>query len=258
MSKTFPSILLALLLPLIARAQTFQQKPTPQEEKQIKQLIENLVFEHPKADQKILIQPYVGSKEDDRYKAQYDKCHQAFQKLRTYQQKAFPLLLQHLEDQRPSIHFKNHIENHTVGDACYWNIRFQLEARPKNYSEYGLQREGKDGKLHIKPYWKSSPFAADGGLTAWLKKHQHLSYTEMQIKCLQWLLENEKQIGASDSDSYYLNIAPLELRILELKQQNGESHTAEITRLQTALKNKSPDQVPANLLPQKNAPKKQP
>ena len=59
-------------------------------------------------------------------------------------------------------------------------------------------------------------------MAKWLIENSDLSYPEKQIKCLNWLLEKEKAIGACDSDSYFINILPLEIRILEREADSGK------------------------------------
>ena len=72
----------------------------------------------------------------------------------------------------------------------------------------------------------------------------------MQIKCLQWLLDREKKIGVADADSYFLNILPLEIRILERQSENGDDVKKELGRMVKILDNKLIDQIPKELLPE--------
>jgi hypothetical protein len=108
---------------------------------------------------------------------------------------------------------------------------------------------GRDGQNHPKPYWEGTPFDDVGGLKTWLQQNSELNYLEMQIKCLRWLLEREKQIGAADSDSYFRNILPLEIRILERRKENGDDVDDELARLVRIRDNKLADEVPQELLP---------
>jgi hypothetical protein len=172
------------------------------DERAIRALIENLVFIHDRATETPLISPGIAEDDDKEYERQFEKCQQAFKEIGALKGKALPFLVEHLGDKRPSINFRNHYAGHSVGDACYWNIYFQLQDRPKDYSEYGYQRKGKDGEDHPKPYWEGTPFDEAGGLAKWLEANKKLSYPEMQIKCLTWLLDEEKKIGASDPESY--------------------------------------------------------
>lgn len=218
----------------------------------IPQLIEQLVFHHPKASDTPLYAPMVRGKDNDpEYKKQYDKCQHAFRKLTQLGEAAFPFLIAHLDDKRPSIHFRNHVLGHSVGNACFWNIYFQLTDHPENYSSYGYERKGRDGKSHTKPYSDDSPFDDAGGLKAWIEQNSALSYRRKQIKCLTWLLDREKAIGACDAESYFENILPLEIRILERKQESGEDVAKELARLRKVLEGKLTKEIPPELLPDK-------
>ncbi len=226
---------------------------TEAEAKEIRGLVEELVFQHERSGETPLISPGIREDDDAEYKQQFEKCQKAFDKLSTFKGKAFPILIEHLHDKRPSINFRNHSEEHAVGDACYWNLSLQLQDTPDNYSSYGYSRAGRDGQQHPKPYWKSSPFEEAGGLEKWLKSNAALSYPEMQVKCLNWLLEEEKKIGAPDAASYFENILPLEIRILERKLEISPDAELqkELERQRGVLKDKDASAVPAALLPGK-------
>jgi hypothetical protein len=262
---------LVLALSGVCRAQQDQKtdpkKATPEQEVQIRALLEQLVLMDREApDPKKLIEkmregqveeslppmsPELQDKPDPEYAKRFKGCQKAFKKLSELKVLAFPYMVEHLNDKRQSIPFRNHSLQQSVGDACYWNIYYQLQDQPEDYSEYGYDRKGKDGKDHPKPYWKGTPFDEAGGLAKWLEANRKLSYTEMQIKCLTWLLEEEKRIGASDPESYFLNILPLEIRILERKSERGEDVKEELSRLRDVLKRKDTKAVPKSLLPTK-------
>ena len=82
-----------------------------------------------------------------------------------------------------------------------------------------------------------------------MEKNKELTYAEMQIECLRWHWEREKKIGAPDADSYFLNILPLEIRILERRLEGGEDVKAELKRLRRALKKEDTSVIPRALLP---------
>lgn len=227
----------------------FSETASDEEEKAIRSLIEDLVFSHEKAKGIVVFSPRMGGDFDDDYKRGFERCQRAFKRLREYEGKALPILAEHLDDKRPSINFRNHMLGRTVGDACYWNLHFQLQDRPENYSEYGYVRKGRDGKRHVKPYWEGSPFDEAGGISKWLEANRGLGYAEMQIKCLQWLLELEREIGAADAESYFLNILPLEIRILERRLQLGADVEAGLKRLRDVLEKRDVSAVPEALLP---------
>jgi len=152
--------------------------------------------------------------------------------------------------QRFSIPLRNHFLGQSVGDACYWNIYFQLQDRPDDYSSYGYFRTGRDGQNHEKPYWEGTPFDEAGGVAEWLDENNDLSYTEKQIKCLRWLLEKEKAIGARDPESYFENILPLEIRVAERRLEAGEKDVQrELERLRLIRDEKRVAEIPREYLP---------
>lgn len=179
----------------------------------------------------------------------YQKRTDAFRQLASFQELAFPILAEHLDDERPSLIHWNHKVARTVGRVCYQVIHDQLTFFPEGYSDYGLQRTGRDGAGHVKPYWRSNPYEEAGGLGKWLQQNQGLSFRQMRIKCLTWLLEEEKEIGVVDPAGYFVHVLPLELGILELQASDGEDVTEELARVRKLSRTRSADQVPKELLP---------
>ena len=173
----------------------------------------------------------------------------AFKRLTAFNELAFPLLASHLDDERPSRMHWNHTFVKSVGALCYRVIHDQLMEFPEGYSQYGLQRTGRDGKGHQKPYWGSAPYDESGGLGKWLEQNQNLSYAEKRIKCLNWLVDGEKKIGVIDPEGYYENILPLELAILELKVSAGQDVADELASTRELSKTRPANQVPKELLP---------
>lgn len=218
------------------------------QEAEIRQLVEQLVFANRDATNQPVISPGITDDSED-YRKRFETCQKAFQKLSEFKGLAFPILIEQLDDKRQSINFRNHHMGNSVGDACYWNIYIQLQDRPRDYSRYGYSRKGRDGKDHPKPYWEGTPFDNAGGLRKWLKVNTDLTYLEMQIKCLKWLLDREKQIGASDADSYFVNILPLEIRILQRRKENGENVGLELRHHQKVRDEKLVAEIPQELLP---------
>ena len=172
-----------------------------------------------------------------------------FKRLTAFNELAFPLLASHLDDKRPSLMYWNHTFAKTVGRICYRVIHDQLTEFPEGYSQYGLQRTGRDGKDHKKPYWAGNPYEESDGLGKWLQQNHQLTYTEKRIKCLNWLLDEEKKIGVIDPRGYYVNILPLELAILELKASAGQDVANELARVRKLAKTRPANQVPKELLP---------
>lgn len=217
------------------------------QEKEIRALIEQLVFDVPVKPGPVYA-PGIRDKTDE-YRKNFERCSTAFAKLMEYKAVSIPLLVEHLDDKRQSINFRNHDLRNSVGHACYLNIYYQLQDRPRDYSRYGHSREGRDGDDHVQPYWEGTPFDDDGGVKKWLKNNENLSYVEKRIKCLKWLLEKEKAIGAPDPESYFINILPLEIRILERRLEAGEDVKKELERLREVKSKKLVDQIPAGVLP---------
>ncbi|MCE5269639.1 MAG: hypothetical protein LLG00_17310 [Planctomycetaceae bacterium] len=236
----------------------------PEQETEIKALVEQLVLADRPASNRPTLNPNMkivgadgkevrraGESEKDAadYRKRFNRCQEAFQKLIAYKIAAFRVLSDHLDDKRQSINFRNHYLANSVGDACRWIIYFQLQDRPQDYSSYGYSRAGRDGTQHPKPYWEGTPFDAAGGVKQWLREHQTLTYLEMQIRCLRWLLDKEKQIGASDAASYFENILPLEIQILTRRLDSGEDVNTELARLRKVMANRDETSIPATLLP---------
>jgi hypothetical protein len=247
----FLALALAFLLgcgtPMLQQPASKGEKASAKQEQEIRSLIEQLVF----AEGEAKGPPYSPGVADNskEYRERYKTCQKAFEKLAEFKGLAFPFLIEHFEDKRQSICFRNHFPNSSVGHACHWNIYYQLQDMPEDYSEYGLERKGRDGQFHVKPYWEGTPFGEAGGVSKWLEANRNLSYAEKQVKCLQWLLEKEKAIGACDADSYFLNILPLEIRILERRLEAGENVKKPLEELRRVKEEKRVDKIPAELLP---------
>ncbi len=169
---------------LIGQQATKPEKPAKKATAaEIEALIDLLVFEEGKAKDGPVFSPGVVDDSTD-YRKRYDVCQKAFKQLRELEDQALPHLVSHLKDERSSINFRNHYLGRSVGDACHWNIYFQLQDRPEDYSSYGWGRKGRDGANHKKPYWGESPFNEAGGVENWLEGNKALNYREKQIKCL--------------------------------------------------------------------------
>lgn len=254
---------LAILLVLGLHLQVFAQESskdlttkyaaleiTAKDSQIVEELVNQLVLTEGKASNEPVFSPGVDDKSPE-YAQRFKKVQDAFGKLTELKVKAFPVLVKHLEDKRQSINFRNHYLANSVGDACMWNIYFQLQDRPRNYSKYGYQRKGRDGSSHPRPYWEGTPFDDAGGIAKWLEQNKDLSYTEMQIKCLNWLLDGEKKIGASDADSYFENILPLEIQILKRELEFGMDVKESLAAKEKTLRDRDVSAIPPELLPLK-------
>ncbi len=179
----------------------------------------------------------------------------AFKRLTAFKDLAFPQLVAHLDDGRPSEKYWNHSRAKTVGRMCYRVIHDQLTEFPPGYTEYGWARTGSNGQSHVKPYWAGTPYDGSGGTDAaddlrkWLQQNQNLSYSGKRVKCLTWQLGEEKKIGVIDPHGYYVNILPLELEILELQAAAGQDVSNELARVRILSKTRPANQVPKELMP---------
>ena len=257
--QIFSAILFALITQLSADCQTPAKNLVSKysdlalsasEYQTIERTVDQLVFTDGDATNEPVFSPGVKDKSPE-YAERFKKVREAFDALTKLKVNAFPVLLKHLDDKRQSINFRNHYLANSVGDACMWIIVFQLQDRPKGYSSYGYQRKGKDNKDHPKPYWEGTPFDDAGGVKKWIAQNENLSYIEMQVKCLQWLLEGEKKIGVTDPASYFENILPLEVQILRRQLETGANVEQELADKEMALRNRDARIIPADLLPSK-------
>lgn len=221
---------------------------------EINALIDQLVFQESSAKGRPVYSPGIVDRSTD-YRKRFEACQNAFKQLTELREQSLPHLAAHLKDERPSIHFRNHYLGRSVGDACYWSIYCQLQDRPDDYSSYGQGRKGRDGQDHIKPYWAGTPFDEAGGVERWLEANKALNYREKQIKCLRWLLGKEIEIGVPDATSYFENILPLEVRILQRRLENGEPVEGEWNRMRKLLHSKDASQIPPGLLPERTSSK---
>jgi hypothetical protein len=249
--------------PAVGRKLARDEVATKEQERDIRKLIAQLAFV-PVAKPQAAVRPKAipKRKSDDPFveeelppelaeenRKRASACRGAFTQLAAYKGLAIPFMLEQLEDKRPSMDFHGHWKHRDVGAACYWNIRYQLEDQPGDYSSYGYARKGRDGESHVKPYYAHPGLLPIDGLKKWLVENAALSYTEKQLKCLRWSLEEEKKIGAWDPESYFDNILPLEIRILQRRAQLGDDVRTELERLQKILKEKQVSAIPPELLP---------
>lgn len=231
------------------KVQYLEIRLTHAEQQEITKLIDLLEFvsdgeESDSFDELIAEYPYDGSD------TAYQKVQNAYQKLKDYQVKSLPLLVQHLKDKRSSLSFPYGAMGgrFTVGNACYWNIYSQLVDLPEEYSRHGYSRLGRGGKIYRQPQDCANLFDHAGGIDQWLKQNSHFCYIEMQIQSLKWLLSEEKKIGIPKPEFYFLYILPLEIQILRKQKLMGLPVDEELSQLTQALQEGNPSIVPKDLL----------
>lgn len=177
------------------------------------------------------------------------RCALAFERLSNLGELAFPFLIEHLEDKRPSVDFHGHLRDRFVGTACHLIIRYQIEGYPEDYGQYGYQRIGKDGGLHVVPRNRSdSPF---WDIRNWLESNRDVSLAGKRIRAMEWALDQERKIGAFGAEGYYVNILPLEIGILERKAELGADVGGELKRLKKIRDERKEESEPRELLPVK-------
>ncbi|ODA36806.1 hypothetical protein [Planctopirus hydrillae] len=231
------------------KVQYLEIRLTHAEQQEITKLIDLLEFvsngkESDSFDELIAEYPYDGSD------AAYQKVQNAYQKLKDYQVKSLPLLVQHLKDNRSSLSFPYGAMGgrSTVGNACYWNIYSQLVDLPEEYSWHGYSRLGRGGKIYRQPRDCANLFDHASGIDQWFKQNSDLCYIEMQIQGLKWLLTAEKKVGIPKAESYFLHILPLEIQILRKQKLMGLPVDEALKHLEQALRERDLSIVPKDLL----------
>ena len=141
-------------------------------------------------------------------------AYQAADKLKSYGRHAFPYLLNHLDDRRQSIAFRNEIP-HSVGLSCYRIIEMQVLRLPKDY-HVTYQRAGTDGEIHTSPsFAEAELFQPD--ITTWLAEREDQSLADMQIEALEWLIEREERIGFPTEQDREWFLYPLQRQVERIR-----------------------------------------
>lgn len=133
---------------------------------------------------------------------------------------AFPTLLKHLNDQRPSgVPLRAVTSPDSISYACFRILKCQILPFPAGYSR-SLFRRGTDDRLHPRPGMDDhNPFNREN-IGEWLAAREHRSITEIQIEGVQWLIAEEKKIGFHDSSESDLVLKPLEEELARLKKKS--------------------------------------
>ena len=161
-----------------------------------------------------------------RYPADYDfkaqkKVSEAERMLEDLGKRAFPILIEHLNDSEYSQSFDTAIlSDFTVGEVCYMIIRRQIE--PTDRSGYKA-RHGSEGNSHTMPYYFNS-FCKSGQtrkdqVSRWWAGHHDKTILEMQIEALEWTIQEETQIGFPRPRDRELYLDPLVRKLAELKKE---------------------------------------
>ena len=181
---------------------------------EIEALIEKLAISDQPAGQDPIYTPPKDTPRTDKRVVAYD----AASKLKSYGKKAFPYLLKHFDDKRQSVAFRRVIP-HDVGDACYCIICSQIFYLPQDYRG-SFYRTGADGKTHERAYFSNDGLFTCDTIESWLEERKEKSLEEMQIEALQWLIEQEKQIGFRNEEDKDNFLYPLERQLAEVKKKS--------------------------------------
>jgi uncharacterized protein YceK len=150
----------------------------------------------------------------------------AFQKLGEFGKRAFPILLNHLNDKEysgPISEFgdcPNGSLSLSVGDVCCRIIKTQVDQAESGYKS----RLGRDGQSHCHKGYFSQFFKNEGdtpqvAYRRWWKEHRDQSLKQMQAEALRWAIAQERSIGFPEEKDEERYLEPLLTRLREL---NGE------------------------------------
>jgi hypothetical protein len=162
--------------------------------------------------------PFVRLPKDYDYKAQ-QIVSDAEEKLKSMGKDAFPILIEHFNDERYSKSMSTSLlRSFTVGEICQKIIENQVDLAGMNYK----MRIGADGNFH--PFSRNyfAKYYAQGAtrevaLKKWWEENQQQSLKEMQIVGLRSAIEHERKIGFATKEDEASYLTPLveKLKALE-------------------------------------------
>jgi hypothetical protein len=182
-------------------------------EQQIGALIEKLAISQEPAEFRPVYTPSKDTPRSDPRVIAFE----AAERLRECGKDAFPGLLAHLEDDRQSVAFVCRLPA-DVGLACFTIIEGMVYGLPGDYRG-SLHREGADGQLHERVLFAKPAMFDPNSAEAWLDAREDKSLTEIQVEALEWLIEQEKQIGFPTEEDRELYLYPLERQRDRLSSQ---------------------------------------
>ena len=104
--KRFSTFAALLLLPVSGLCQQ-SIVASPSEEAELKKLISQLIFADQKATGEIIFSPGAEAEKPE-YRKREKACQEAYKKLFAFKAKAVPFLVEHLDNDRQSLAFRNH------------------------------------------------------------------------------------------------------------------------------------------------------
>lgn len=141
--------------------------------------------------------------------------------------RAYPKLLEHLDDNRQSVAFRRVIP-HDVGDACFCIIRNQIFPLPQDYRG-SFYRTGSDNTLHARPFFLKPALFDRRTLPKWLDERKDKTLRDMQIEALSWLIAQERTIGFRIEKDKADFLYPLERRLEEIESGKPWTNPDELT-----------------------------
>lgn len=133
--------------------------------------------------------------------------HRAYDKLVEKGKEAFPALLAHLDDDRPSVTDRA-VETPDVKFNCRAILTDILCPVPYEYQ----RRQGS-------PVFGFRLFL-NGTIDEWLKEREHMTVEEINIEALSWMVEQESALGFRDDTERERILGPLQRRIAEIKSKS--------------------------------------
>lgn len=131
--------------------------------------------------------------EDPNKDQQY--IYQASLELRAAGKDAWPILFQHLNDQRPSDAFAAVMQPHDVSHAVYYTLLNQVNCMPPGYYRSKVRKisEGKSTS-----YSGRYLDIDQSKIKEWLEQRSHLSLNEIKLQSAMWTLKKENEAGYPD------------------------------------------------------------
>ncbi len=150
-----------------------------------------------------------------------EKVEIARKKLIVLGKDAFPILIEHVNDEGYSLSFYTAIlRGFSVGEVCFMIIRNQVDLAGMTYK--GRAGHGHHGYFsqYCKEWWYTQE-----GMRKWWMEHRHQSLRDMQIEALRWAVRRERKIGFPGKDDKKRYLDPLLAKLRRLEQERSNVTT---------------------------------
>ena len=162
---------------------------------------------------------------DDYDEKAQEKVEAARQKLIDLGKDAFPILIEHINDEGYSRPCEGSAipSGESVGYVCLYILEEQVDLAGMRYKS----RTGVDGEPHghvgfFSQFYKDEENKSQNAMRRWWKEHKHLSLREMQIEALRWSIAQERRIGFPDKKDEKSYLQPLLQKLKELDPKGSE------------------------------------